>query len=112
MFISCPETCTVDFVSPTPSPVASCGPNQFEYLFELFTDRKPDQTSWTLEYQGSGGVINSVAAGSYNSMLKKYYERGCADYGCLIFYIKDLGSNGICCEKGKFMISFFISSCI
>lgn len=87
-------------MSPTPSPVSLCSENQFEYEVEFFTDRKPEESSWILEYVNGGGILDILKLGDYQLRLHLYYNRGCADYGCFLFSVFDTSSNGLCCTKG------------
>lgn len=88
--------CTVN----SPVEEKSCTGDKFEYILEVTTDRKPEETSWTLEYQGSNGIVDIVNEGEYNERLKTYVEKGCVDFGCFIFVLKDAQFNGMCCFKG------------
>lgn len=77
-----------------------CRDDEFEYIVDVFTNRKPEETSWVLEYQGSRGNIAAKRTGQYDEMLHLYRETGCMKYGCSLFLIKDSEFNGLCCTKG------------
>lgn len=76
-----------------------CKSDEFEYSIEVFTDTEPQETSWKFAYE-DGAMIEEVERGKYDIELKKFKHRGCASNSCLVFTIEDLGSDGICCEKG------------
>lgn len=94
----------VPSVSPSSSPSASiartvkCRPNEVWFQLSLSTDQFPAETTWELSNIGNTFTLKG---GPYKLPNTDYKEGSCVPDESLIFQIKDLYGDGMCCKSGS-----------
>lgn len=71
-----------------------------DVTIEILTDDYGAETGWTL-YDGSGAIVQQVAAGGYANTTTYTYPQTLVDGECYKFEITDTYGDGICCSWGN-----------
>jgi len=80
-----------------------CGGGSTEYIFDLFTDRRGYETSWTIANPMGEIVAFGPPAGETYGDYVFVSKRGClpaANFEQYLLTVYDTGGNGLCCQNG------------
>lgn len=95
--------------SPSQSPTVSCDSELADVVVQVFTDGRPDETSWRIK-DPNGVVVGEREPDRFNGLVGSYTEPFtlysdtvvglCPDIQ-YIFSISDSRDDGICCRSGE-----------